>query len=56
VQSSPRRKSHAELLDARSSTFGRPTRMGCAIFSSTMICTARNTRSSSPSANTMRER
>ncbi|CPJ03405.1 Uncharacterised protein [Bordetella pertussis] len=39
-----------------SSTWGRPTRMGLATFSSTMTCTARSTRSSSPSVNTMRAR
>ena len=37
-----------------STTFGRPTKIGRAIFSSTTTCTARNTRSSSPSAKTTR--
>ncbi|KAG1529574.1 hypothetical protein G6F50_017905 [Rhizopus delemar] len=36
------------------STEGRPTRMGRARPSSPTTCTARSTRSSSPSANTMR--
>ncbi len=33
-----------------SMTVGRPIRIGVAIFSSTTTCTARSTRSSSPSA------
>ena len=36
-------------------TAGRPIRIGVAIFSSMTTCTARSTRSSSPSANTMRD-
>ncbi|CFP65620.1 Uncharacterised protein [Bordetella pertussis] len=35
-------------------TDGRPTRMGSASFSSITVCTARSTRSSSPSAYTTR--
>jgi hypothetical protein len=41
---------------SRSTTCGRPMTIGVASFSSMTTCTARRTRSSSPSANTMRAR
>ena len=46
---SPNRSSRLATTD------GRPIRIGLAIFSSITTCTARSTRSSSPSANTMRD-
>ena len=50
----PSRQAQARALDARSITSGRPIRIGCAMPSSTALCTARSTSRSSPSAKTTR--